>query len=167
MISSVRMAKTWVRHVTDRLRSRTSRRDSESGNAIVEFLGITVILLVPLVYLVLVLAKIQGATFAAQGAAKDVGRAYVLSESVDDAEFRASVAFELALANQGFSADEGTLTLTCGQTDCLAAGGTISAVVTVPVSLPGVPGVVRDVVPVSIPVSATHVTVVDQLRADR
>lgn len=155
-----------VRRATARFPSRSSGPASESGNAIVEFLGITVILLIPLVYLVLVLAKIQGATFAAQGAAKDVGRAYVLSESIDDAELRASLAFELALANQGFAADEGTLSLTCGQADCLAAGGTISAVVTVPVSLPGVPGVVRDVVPVAIPVSATHLTVIDQLRAD-
>ena len=66
-----------VRLVLDRVSTRT--RQPDSGNAIVEFLGIALILLIPLVYLVLVLARLQAAGYAVQGAAKDAGRAYVLS----------------------------------------------------------------------------------------
>lgn len=145
--------------------SHISRGGSDSGSAIVEFLGVTFLLLLPLVYLVLVLAKIQAATYAVQGAAKDVGRAYVLSDSIAEAETRAGAAFGLALANQGFEVGQGTLSVRCGQTNCLAPGGTISATAAVSVSLPGIPGAVQGVVPIAIPVSATHVTVVDPLRA--
>lgn len=137
---------------------------TESGNAIVEFLGVALLLLVPLIYLIFVLARVQAATYAVQGAAQDVGRAYVLSDSTEQGAERGSAAVRLALLDQGFGATEGQLELSCSQINCLAPGGTITASVTVPVPLPGVPSVMQNYVPVSIPVSATHVTVVDQLR---
>ncbi len=139
----------------------------ESGSAIVEFLGVALILLVPLIYLVLVLARIQAATYAVQGAAKDVGRAYVLSESMTQGAELAGAAVHLALKNQGFNANDGRLEVVCSQKDCLEPGGTITAAVTIPVALPGVPHFIQNYVPVSIPVSASHVTVVDQLRAQK
>lgn len=155
-----------------RIRRSISRRfaavrhsdQTESGNAIVEFLGVALLLLVPLIYLIFVLARVQAATYAVQGAAQDVGRAYVLSASTEEGAKRGSAAVGLALHDQGFDAAEGQLDLSCGQTDCLAPGGTITASVTILVSLPGVPAMMQNYVPVLIPVSATHVTVVDQLR---
>ena len=45
-------------------------RRGDAGNAVVEFLGISLILLIPLVYLVLTLAKVQGASYAVEGAAR-------------------------------------------------------------------------------------------------
>lgn len=137
---------------------------AEKGNAVVEFLGVALLLLVPLIYLIFVLARVQAATYAVQGAAQDVGRAYVLSESTEQGAQRGSAAVGLALQNQGFDATDAQLELACEQADCLAPGGTITASVTIAVSLPGVPAMMQNYIPVSIPVSATHVTVVDQLR---
>ncbi len=152
-------------HLMTHSRGANQQSSAEGGSAIIEFLGVALLLLVPLIYLILVLAKIQAATFAVQGAAKDVGRAYVLSESTSQGAARAAAAVQLALQDQGFVAADGTLEMFCGQSDCLAPGGTITAAVTIPVDLPGVPNFVQNFVPVSIPVSASHVTVVDQLRA--
>jgi hypothetical protein len=56
----------------------------ESGNAIVEFLAVTVLLLVPLLYLVLVLARLQAATFAADSAAREAGRVYAQAATPDE-----------------------------------------------------------------------------------
>ena len=42
----------------------------DAGNAIIEFLAVTVLLLIPILYLVLVLGRLQAATFAADGAAR-------------------------------------------------------------------------------------------------
>ena len=42
-----------------------------------EFLGVSLVLLVPLVYLVLVLGRIEAATFAVEGAAREAARVYV------------------------------------------------------------------------------------------
>lgn len=159
---------TGIRRLRKRIIARIAAgwhsRDDENGNAVVEFLGVALLLLVPLIYLIFVLARVQAATYAVQGAAKDVGRAYVLSESTAQGAERGSAAIRFALQDQGFGAAEAQLELFCGQADCLAPGGTITTSVTVPVALPGVPRVVQNYVPVSIPVSATHVTVVDQLR---
>lgn len=55
-----------------RLRARLAE---DRGSAMVEFLGAALILLVPLLYLVLVLAQVQSAAFAAEGAARESMRA--------------------------------------------------------------------------------------------
>lgn len=160
-----------LRHFGQRQRSRWNSRMQEqtndSGNAIVEFLAVALLLLVPLIYLVLVLAKIQAATYAVQGAAKDAGRAYALSDSATQGADRASLALQVALQDQGLDPVAGHLEVICEAADCLTAGSTITAAASVPVKLPGVPQIVQNYVPVSIPVSATHVTVVDQLRAQQ
>ena len=58
------------------LADRACSGGDDAGNAIVEFLGAALLLLVPLVYLVLVLGRLQAATFATAGAAREAARAY-------------------------------------------------------------------------------------------
>ncbi len=78
---------------------RTS--DPESGSAAVEFLAGSVLLLVPLAYLVLTLGSLQSAAFATEGAAR--GAALVLSRGPADpaAEERAEQVIALALDDFG------------------------------------------------------------------
>lgn len=96
-------------------RSGEHRPDSgERGSALVEFLGGAVVLLVPLVYLVLTLAQLQSATFAATAAARDAGR-LVATADAGDAVTLASHAVELAFADQGIQVDGATaLEIRCG-----------------------------------------------------
>jgi Flp pilus assembly protein TadG len=152
-----------------RLRARLARRlraaGDDSGSAVVEFLGATLVLLVPLVYLVVVLATVQRATFAVDGAAREAARAAVTANA-DDAAARATAAVALALDDQGLdpagAAD--ALVVRCAP-DCTSPGTTVTVEVALEVPLPGVPGFLQDAVPLAVPVSASVTAPVDDYRS--
>jgi len=94
------------------------RRDD--GSAIVEFCFLSVLMLVPLVYLVTVLGRVQAAALAAETAAREAGRAFVTAPSEDAAGPRARVAAAIAFADQGFGRpDDGAVELTGSHSPCL------------------------------------------------
>ncbi|WP_250443929.1 pilus assembly protein [Actinotalea sp. C106] len=136
--------------------------DHESGSAVVEFLGVSLLLLVPVVYLVIVLAQLQAASFAVDGAAREAARAYTTAQDADGAHDRAVSAVALALGDQGLdpAAAAGAVGVVCSAT-CLAPGSDVTVTVEVEVPLPGVPGFVRAVVPLAVPVSAVATGHVD------
>lgn len=141
------------------------RWGDDSGNAVVEFLGLAVTLLVPLVYLVLVLGRLQAGAFAADAAARDAARVYASAQTPDSGATRAVTAVGLALKDQGFDADPSeALRLACSA-QCLAPGSEVDALVQVRVPLPFVPAFVRSAVPLEIAVSGQHTAVVDDYRA--
>ena len=114
----------------------------------------------------LVLGRLEAATFAAEGAAREAARTYVAADGADEGAERAVAAVGIALRDQGFDDDPATaLTLTCSATPCLAPGSDVAARIDVRVPLPFVPGFVRDVVPLEVPVSAERVAPVDTYRA--
>jgi len=141
------------------------RRD-ERGSSVIEFLAVTVLLLVPIVSLVLVLGRLQAASFAAEGAAREAGRAFTTAAGPDDGTRRAVAAVHLALADQGFRGVDaaGALALDCSSDPCLAPGSTVLVRVAFDVALPFVPTFGRSAVPLSVPVSADHVAPVDTYR---
>lgn len=135
--------------------------DREAGTAIVEFLGIALILLVPIVYLVLVLGRIQAAAFAVDGAAREAARAITTAEDDVAATERALAAVSLSLRDQGLTQDPAdVLAVTCDGA-CRTPGSTVTVDVVVDVVLPGVPGWLADAVPLSVPVTATATGAVD------
>lgn len=140
----------------------------DDGNALVEFLALSFVLLIPVAYLVLTLGRLQAAVFATEAAARGAARVYVTSAQADLAGGRALTATDLALDDQGFDDDPGqALTVTCTSTPCLRPGGQVTAQVTVQVPLPFVPAFVRDRVPLTVPVTAARTAVVDEYRAGR
>ena len=150
-----------------RLWDRAVEPGADAGNAVVEFLGIALLLLVPVVYLVLTLGRIQAATFAVDGAAREAGRAAVTAPDERSAAERAAAATALALGDQGFGADVAAdaLTMTCAGTRCLEPGATLGVTVSVLVPLPGVPAWLSGAVPLSVPVTATATATVDPFAA--
>lgn len=118
--------------------------DPEEGAATLEFLAVTVLLLVPIVYLILTLGRIEAATFAAEASARDAGRLIATADSFEEGVGRARVAVELAFADQGLTVDGAqALTVTCDQDPCLSPGGYIHLTVSTRVGLPvldAVPG---------------------------
>lgn len=162
----------WRSRVADS--ALAGRRDDlgtagETGNAIVEFLGAALLLLLPVMYLALTLGRIQAATFAVEGAAKESARAFVTADSVAQGEARAGVAVSLALADQGFTdvrpAD--VLSISCSGSRCLDPGSEVATIVRYDVPLPFVPPGVRSWVPLSVPVEAAHVSSVDRYAGSR
>lgn len=148
------------------VRRRAAGRGADRGSAVVEFLVASALLLLPVLYLVLVLGRLQAATFAAEGAAREAGRSFTTATTVDGASARAVASVRIALDDQGFTAVDAAsaLDLTCSTTPCLEPGSDVSVRVAFDVALPAVPAFVQAVVPLAIPVSATHVAPVDEFR---
>jgi hypothetical protein len=155
-----------VRGVLRRLRGEPT--GAERGNAIVEFLGVALVLLLPAMYLVLTVGRIQAATFAVEGASREAARTFVTAPSGADGARLATVAVALAFEDQGFdAAPADALTLSCSAAPCLEPGSEITAHVRLDVPLPLVPTFVRSAVPLSVPVEAQHVASVDEYAARR
>lgn len=141
-------------------------RRGDDGGAIVEFIGMTLLLLVPLVYLIVAFSRVQAAIYAADLAARDAARTSVVSgvsaldagasrsQAMAIADHRAGTALSLTLVDFGFDSGDGNLSLACVPTPCFTPGSDIIATVEVEVGLPGVPGFVQSWLPLSITVNA-------------
>lgn len=135
----------------------------ERGSASIEFLGATVILLVPLVYLVIMLAQVQAASFAAESAARDVGRILAQVDEPDAALTTAQRAVEVSFADHGITVDgANSLQISCTQPSC--TGGFATITVSTQVDFPGIPAIITDRVPLNFKVEAQAVTDVGTLR---
>lgn len=126
--------------------------DPEAGNAIVEFVFVALLALVPLVYLILAVATVQHSRLAVANAARDVGRALAgggATAGAGPSSERAAVALRIALENQGLSPSDVEVRFVGAGLPCdsppIAAiqqpGGEFAVCVTRRQQLPGVPAV--------------------------
>jgi Flp pilus assembly protein TadG len=147
---------------------RRLRGDSgcpDAGNAIVEFVYLAVLLMIPLVYVLLTVFRVQSAAFAVSSAAREAGRVYATSDSVDDAGPRAFAAAGIVMADSGLSLSAGDLRITCSTSRCLQPGTRVEVAMTYQVALPLVPHFLSTRAPASIRVTSHHLEVVDRYRA--
>jgi len=154
------------RRLAARLRARLRRlsgagADAQTGSALVEFVFLAVLMLVPMFYLVMVLARLQAGAYGVSAAAREAGRAYVTAQVPAEASPRANSAAGLAFADQGFEG-QGRIEIGCDGTPCLRPGARVQITATVSVPMPLVPAFFSGIVPMRIPVSATHVASVDR-----
>lgn len=129
--------------------SRDGDHDSrdDSGSAIIEFVFVAVVVMVPLVYLIVAVAVVQRSQLATSDAARSVGRAYATSPTPAQAMPRARAALHLALADQGVAA--ATLRFVAAGVNCAAPavvpqllpGSEFTVCVSRRVELPAVPSV--------------------------
>lgn len=125
---------------------------SEEGSAALEFITAGMLLLVPVVYLILALSAVQGATLASEGAARHAARVYVQATPGTQATAQAQQAVNVALADFGIPEDKATVSISCSP-NCVSPRSLVTVTVAVDVPLPLVPAVLnldrRAVVPVS------------------
>ena len=138
-------------------------RRRDSGRAIVEFLVVGLLVLVPVVYFVVTLSRVQAAAFAVSTASREAGRAFTTATTEDSAYARAEAAARISFQDYEFGAD-GTVGLSCDGAPCLRPQGRVEAVATVNVRLPLLPDLLSGAMPAVLPVSATHVATVDRFR---
>jgi hypothetical protein len=108
----------------------------DDGSATVEFVFLSVLLLVPLVYVVLTAVFVQRAAFGMTAAARDAARAYATAGGDDLGERRAEAAVRLALHDQGVTWSPRGRVVECDP--CLYAPGsrfTVSLHAQIPVPL--------------------------------
>ncbi len=94
----------------------------ERGSAIVEFVFVAIMVLMPLLYLITAVAVIQRGRLAVTDAARDVGRAWVLSQSGQDAPARVAAALRISLAGQGLSVSDVQVRYVSPGASCDSAG---------------------------------------------
>jgi Flp pilus assembly protein TadG len=145
--------------------ARLSRSCGDAGNAMVEFVYLSILLMVPLFYTLLAVFQVQGAAFAVTEASRQAGRAFVRADTPDDGVARANKAVQLALHDQGVDATV-VPTFTCDPSPCdLSSGQRVETTVRYTVSLPFV-GSFFGKGRAGIPVTGTHVEYVDRFKED-
>jgi hypothetical protein len=144
------------------------RRRDERGTALVEVTWLSILLLVPLVYVVLSVFEVQRSAFALDAATRAAGRAYTLAPSQDEAAARARTAAVVALEDQGLPLSRGSMGLSCDPrpADCLSPGSVVHVRMVYPVRLPLVPDALGGNTP-SIRVTAEHSVPYGSFREDR
>lgn len=129
----------------------------ERGTAIVEFVWLAILLLVPLLYILLAVFETQRASYAASAAARSASRAFVTSPDQTTAYSRAEAAARLAFGDQGIDAADFTLSISCRPEPrrCLTPGSVVSAEVRSAADLPLMPSALGGNTP-RIAVEAVH-----------
>ena len=141
----------------------TPRLHDDTGNAMVEFTFLGVLLFVPLVYVIVAVFDVQRAAYGASTAVREAGRAYVGASSTAEAEQRAEDAARIALADQGLELAPGELRISCSADPCLTPGAVVTVTLDTEVALPWVP-VLSGRPTAAISVDARHDAVVDAFR---
>ena len=147
------------------MRRTRQRLGGDGGSAVVEFVTLGVLLLVPVVYLVVSIGRVQAAAFAVEGASREAARLVASAPDDETGSRRAATAVALALSDQGFGRagdPDPDVTVVCSTTPCTQPETLVRVVVRLDVVLPGVPGFLDGAIPTRVPVQAEGVAVVDR-----
>ncbi len=117
-----------------------SRCRDERGTVVVELTWLSILLLVPLLYVVLAVFETQRGAFATIAASRAAGRAFALSPDEVTARARAQTAADLALGDQGLPPERALVRATC-RPACLQPGSVVEVTVVSWVALPLLPSV--------------------------
>jgi Flp pilus assembly protein TadG len=122
----------------------------DDGNAILEFIFVAVIVMVPLIYVIVAVATVQRGQLAVSQAAREAGRAFATSDAQEDAARRVQAAVRLAFTDQGLSDEPDVRFVAAGApcsaapvTPTLSAGAEYAVCVSRRSELPGVPTVLQ------------------------
>jgi hypothetical protein len=133
---------------------------SDAGNVIVEFIGITVALLVPLSIIANSCILVANAYLATDISARTAARAFVLSSS--DANGTRAASSAAGLSAQDFDSRNAAIMtkISCTENPCLSPGGFVTVKISkeVKLNLPAAFG------SRSVLVTSQHTSVVDELR---
>lgn len=142
-------------------------RRTDDGTALVEFVWLSLVLLVPLLYVLLAVFEVQRTAYAASAAARSAGRAFLTSPDEGSARARARVAADLAFRDQRLPGRAG-LEITCRPRpdNCLSPGSVVTVRVRTSADLPLMPAIFGDEAP-SIAVSSEHSAPYGTFRDDR
>lgn len=114
-------------------------RRTESGSALIEFVWLALLLLVPLVYMMVAVFDVQRAAYGVSSASKAAARAFLLAPDVATAHARAQRAASAALSDQRIGGAEVSISCLPQGADCLTPGSSVRVVVRTSQELPLMP----------------------------
>lgn len=120
----------------------------DAGRALIEVVVLGVLVLIPVLYVLIALFRVQAATFAVTQAARDAGRLIETADSLSNGLDRARQAAAVSLADQNVPEDSLRITFVgpgaaCSDspvTPTLTPGASYTVCVSATLTLPGVPG---------------------------
>lgn len=132
-----------------RLAGRSGGTESDDGRAMIEVIFLAVLILIPTVYILAAVMRIQAATFAVTQAARDAGRVMDSAPTVSEGIARAEEIAQIALTDQRVPAEGLDLKFVPAGSECsageitpsLQGGDVYDICVVAVVTLPGVPSV--------------------------
>ena len=118
----------------------SGRVRDESGTALVEFVWLAILLIVPLLYIVVAAFDTQRAAYAASAAARGAGRAFVTAPDQSTGHARARAAVRLAYQDQQLDTVP-AVRISCRPRpgECLTPGSVVRAEIRSVVDLPLMP----------------------------
>ncbi len=132
------------------------RRRDEQGTAVIEFIWLALLLIIPVVYILIAVFDVQRAAYGVSAASRSAARAFILAPDVATAYERANRAAVVALGDQ--QVEGATVVITCTPTpaDCLTPGSSVRVAIHVTQPLPLTPTALGDQI-APITVDSTHV----------
>lgn len=128
---------SWAAKLRRRLAATTRPGDpAERGSAVVEFVFLGALLLVPVVYFVIAVAQVQGGSFAVVSAADHAAKVFVTADTQAAAHSQAEQAALLSIQDFGFRPGDLGMAIGCGGGACLEPGSTVTVNVSLDVPLP-------------------------------
>ena len=120
--------------------SSTEFSDDE-GSAVIEFLALGILLLLPAVWFLLAVAEVQASSYAAVGAADQAAKMHTTGDaSPGERAARSEAAVTAALADFGISGDRAETSRDCSP-GCETEGALVSYTVQIRVPVPLIPEV--------------------------
>lgn len=134
------------------------RHAREQGNASLEFIAVSVLLMAPIAYAVIALAQLESAVYGVNGAAQMAARAYANSNSDATGRYAAARSAAIAGRNHSLIITSDQVTLSCDMANCLTPGANVRIRVDTTARLTAAP-FLRNV-----PLHATQTVVIDPFR---
>ncbi|WP_312856739.1 hypothetical protein [Arthrobacter mobilis] len=113
---------------------------TEAGSAVVEFLFLGTLLLVPVVYFIVGVGQVQAGSFAVVSAADHGAKVFAAADSPAAGRARAEQAALLSAQDFGFDGGRLRITVSCGPGPCLEPGPTVTVDASLDVPLPFLAG---------------------------
>lgn len=127
----------------------------DRGSASIEFVWLSILLLVPVVYLLIAVFEVQSAAYGTSAASRSAARAFLQAPDPATGERRALAAVRLALRDQGAEPTSVRIECTPTSRDCLRPGSSVRVRVEVRQPLPLTPSLLGDDLG-SLTVDSTH-----------
>lgn len=131
--------------------------EQDSGTAVVEFIFASIVLLIPVIYLMLAISQLQAASYATSSAAISASR--IAARDAEPSEARARDVATMHFTDFGLTDVPVTIAYSCSG-PCGQAGSLITARVETKVALPGFPLIFGSAHSPHITVRAAHTDVV-------
>lgn len=114
----------------------------DRGSAIVEFVALGLLLLIPVIYFVVTVSRVQAGSFAVVAASEQAGQAISVMEADSFNQAAIHEIAAVAALDHGFDTQDLNLEVSCSDGSCTSPGAVATVHARITVGLPAVPGFV-------------------------